>query len=475
MYDDFFGAGERRAGQGKASKGKGGQGRIGNKKRTTGAEEEEIESDDEDEDGEEEGDFGGQDDYDDDLDDPHSTQPTPQHPPQQQKAKPLTNYQRTQALKQQEIRQIETELIAEKSWEMKGEITSNKRPENSLLEVNVDIERASKPTPLITETYTNTLEDMIIKRIKDSMYNDVEPRDITNTNTINELNSNNNDNIYDLSQEKSNIGLGEIYANEYLERMGQVTPAGIMTNNIEDALKKTIKGLFHTICRDLDGLSHFYYTPKPVSIEGNITTTPTVSTILLEDIAPYSIHSQNTSLTNNTTPESVYTKKRGREGALELLSTKELTTDDRKRIRNARKHSIKKTKLQQKHTDIQIAKSDPTSTAFKLLEEKTTTSILEKDKRVTLTSTATHSSTSTTKNKKNTTTNTSTTTNTNTSNKTSFTKSNNFFKDLQLQVAQDVRGFSNNKRGAKSGSGTFGGSTGGGVGGAGKSSSAYKL
>ena len=37
--------------------------------------------------------------------------------------------------------------------------------------------RASKPTPIITQEYTSTLEDMILQRVKDGNYNDVIPRD----------------------------------------------------------------------------------------------------------------------------------------------------------------------------------------------------------------------------------------------------------------------------------------------------------
>ena len=37
--------------------------------------------------------------------------------------------------------------------------------------------RTSKPAPLITETYTNTIEEMIMKRITDEQYDDVIPKD----------------------------------------------------------------------------------------------------------------------------------------------------------------------------------------------------------------------------------------------------------------------------------------------------------
>lgn len=89
---------------------------------------------------------------------------------------------------------------------------------------------------------------------------------------------------------------------------------------------------FDQISRQLDSLSHFHYTPKPVVAEVNISTLP-VSSLLLEEVAPsLSFTSTAQSL---VAPEEVSQKKRGK--AASLMSDSELTSLDKQRIRRAAK------------------------------------------------------------------------------------------------------------------------------------------
>jgi U3 small nucleolar RNA-associated protein MPP10 len=93
----------------------------------------------------------------------------------------LSTYEKAQLRIKEKIAQIEAELIGEKPWQMQGEVEGRMRPENSLLSAMiVDMERASKPTPVITVEKTATLEDMIKKRILDQNFDDVIPREIAN-------------------------------------------------------------------------------------------------------------------------------------------------------------------------------------------------------------------------------------------------------------------------------------------------------
>ena len=90
--------------------------------------------------------------------------------------------------------------------------------------------------------------------------------------------------------------------------------------------------LFDQISRQLDALSHFHFTPKPVVAEVNISTLP-VSSLLLEEVAPsLSFTSTAQSL---VAPEEVSQKKRGK--AASLMSDSELTSLDKQRIRRAAK------------------------------------------------------------------------------------------------------------------------------------------
>jgi U3 small nucleolar ribonucleoprotein component len=66
--------------------------------------------------------------------------------------------------------------------------------------------RASKPVPVITQDYTNTLEEMILKRVKEGKYDDVVPREMKSRTEVKP--------DFMLSQEKSDKGLGDVSGNE---------------------------------------------------------------------------------------------------------------------------------------------------------------------------------------------------------------------------------------------------------------------
>lgn len=242
--------------------------------------------------------------------------------------------------------------------------------------------RASKPAPIVTETYTNTIEEMILKRIKDDQFDDIIPKESSDQ-AAGSL-EDDGEGIPDVSQEKSKLGLGEVYANEYLLRAGHQTTTIAAATEAEEVLRKTVKGLFHNICRDLDSLSNFYFTPKPVAVEGAVTTSPAVPTILLEDIAPYRPHNNHS--TDTQGPEQIYNKKRGREGELMnmTIDKKELTQEERKRLRRARKEHRHQENLTQKAKDQLIIKGNKNTKEYQNLQNEKTNQILHLDKRVTV-------------------------------------------------------------------------------------------
>ena len=283
--------------------------------------------------------------------------------------------------------------------------------------------RASKPAPVVTETYTNTLEEMIIRRIKDEKFDNVVPRDPPATAELD-----NPDMLApELSQEKSKVGLGEVYANEMLERMGHVTASSAAATEAEETLRRTVRGLFNQITQELDGLSHFYFTPKPVSIEGEIATAPAVPAIMLEDIAPYRSHVGHQS--NSTLePEQVYEKKRGRDGALAGYADKEITQDDRKRLRRVRKEAHKKKAVDEKARDRTTAQTNPDSAEYRALQNKKTNDILSSDKRVVAGKIAGGGGGKNGDKKEK-----------------SYSKSTDFFSSLQEQVSLEIKGGGANK------------------------------
>jgi U3 small nucleolar RNA-associated protein MPP10 len=79
----------------------------------------------------------------------------------------LTAHEKRQRNMQKIISEMEQENVAVKDWTMIGEASVKNRPVNSLLEEDLEFEVASKPVPVVTEEVTQSLEDLIKKRIAD--------------------------------------------------------------------------------------------------------------------------------------------------------------------------------------------------------------------------------------------------------------------------------------------------------------------
>jgi U3 small nucleolar RNA-associated protein MPP10 len=68
---------------------------------------------------------------------------------------------------QEQIQSLEQENVGPKDWTLLGEATARARPENSLLEEDLEYEHAGKVVPVITEERVATLEEVIKRRILD--------------------------------------------------------------------------------------------------------------------------------------------------------------------------------------------------------------------------------------------------------------------------------------------------------------------
>jgi U3 small nucleolar RNA-associated protein MPP10 len=59
------------------------------------------------------------------------------------------------------IEKIENQMVADKPWQLKGEVQAKMRPLNSLLEEVLDFNVASKLPPTITKEKTSNIESVI--------------------------------------------------------------------------------------------------------------------------------------------------------------------------------------------------------------------------------------------------------------------------------------------------------------------------
>ncbi|KAI3755906.1 hypothetical protein L1987_55715 [Smallanthus sonchifolius] len=214
------------------------------------------------------------------------------------------------------IEQVERENIEAKSWTMQGEVNATKRPKNSALEVDLDWERNAKPPPVITEEVSQSIEELIIKRISEGHFDDVQK--------VNRLPSKAPREMKELDESQSKKGLGELYADEYAQKTGLVSQA----SSFSDEQKKEASLLFKKLCLKLDALSHFHFTPKPVIEDMSIQTN--VPALAMEEIAPLAV-----SDAAMLAPEEVFS------GKGDIKEEAELTQADRKRRRASNKRKFK--------------------------------------------------------------------------------------------------------------------------------------
>lgn len=226
------------------------------------------------------------------------------------------------------IKKLEAEAVStDKPWQLKGEIAGPARPENSLLQEHLDYETVAKQAPIITEAVSKRLEDIILRRIKDNAWDDVE-RKIKPVEDPYEYKKR-----LVLDQEKSKLSLAEVYEQDYLNKKSELENAnktsGVLDREDEDDPKEVeaIKASMHALFAKLNTLTHFHYTPQNVSTDVKIVKN--VPAIAIEEVAPVS-HSDAALLA----PQEMLEK--GGKKELELDAT-EKTETDRKRERRKKK------------------------------------------------------------------------------------------------------------------------------------------
>ncbi|KAK1373224.1 U3 small nucleolar ribonucleoprotein MPP10 [Heracleum sosnowskyi] len=233
-----------------------------------------------------------------------------------QKGKTLSTYEKQLEKQRSKIEQMEKMNLDPKTWTMQGEVTAPKRPKNSALEVDLDFEHNVRPAPVITEEVTADIEELIKKRILEGSFDDVEKAPTLPSTAPKE--------IKELDENKSKKGLGDIYADEYVQKTGLVSTA----LSFSDEQKKEASTLFKKLCLKLDALSHFQFTPKPVIEDMSIQTN--VPALCIEEIAPLAI-----SDAAMLAPEEVYS------GKGDIKEEAELTQAERKRRRANKKRKFK--------------------------------------------------------------------------------------------------------------------------------------
>ncbi|KAF2431856.1 Mpp10 protein [Tothia fuscella] len=206
-----------------------------------------------------------------------------------------------------EIRKLEAENVAKRSWILSGEARAIDRPLNSLLEEDLDFERGGKPVPVITQEITEEIEDLIKRRILSQEFNEILRRrpDELLTGAMARRGR-----VQDeLADTKSAKGLAEIYEEEHLKKND---PNYVDTRT--EKLKrehKEIEALWRDVSSKLDSLSSWHYRPKPV--EMNVQVRSDAPVVSMEDARPSGLGGE-VSTTTQLAPQEVYKAGEGKEG-----------------------------------------------------------------------------------------------------------------------------------------------------------------
>ncbi|XP_074522138.1 U3 small nucleolar ribonucleoprotein MPP10 [Halichoeres trimaculatus] len=241
------------------------------------------------------------------------------------KSESKSSYERRQEKMSEKIQELENAALAEKSWQLSGEVTAQTRPENSMLEEDVEFEQTSRMAPSVTEETTLQLEDIIKQRIKDQAFDDVVRKEKPKEEVFEYKKR------LTLDHEKSKHSLAEIYEQEYLKQSQQKTK-----EENENPAHLEIQKLMDTLFLKLDALSNFHFTPKPPVPEVKVVSN--LPSITMEEVAPVSA-SDATLLA----PEEIKEKNK----AGDLLGDTEKTSTDKKRERRHKK-AVKRLKIKEK-------------------------------------------------------------------------------------------------------------------------------
>ncbi|KAL1839957.1 hypothetical protein VTJ49DRAFT_962 [Mycothermus thermophilus] len=188
-------------------------------------------------------------------------------------------HERRQAKIAEEIRRLEAELVAKRAWTLSGEAKAADRPVNSLLEEDLDFEHVGKPVPVITEDVSESIEELIKRRILANEFDEVlrrRPDAFGNPNGARR-------GLVDVDDTKAKQSLAEIYEEEHVKKANPdayVSAADEKLRRDEEEIKR----MWKEISAKLDALSSWHYKPKPAA--PTLTVVSDVATVAMEDAQP---------------------------------------------------------------------------------------------------------------------------------------------------------------------------------------------
>ncbi|KAL2264950.1 hypothetical protein VTJ83DRAFT_7460 [Remersonia thermophila] len=188
-------------------------------------------------------------------------------------------HERRQAKIAEEIRRLEAELVAKRAWTLSGEAKAADRPVNSLLEEDLDFEHVGKPVPVATEDVSESIEELIKRRILANEFDEVlrrRPDALGNPGGARR-------GLVDVDDTKAKQSLADIYEEEHVKKANP----DAYVSAADDKLRRDeeeIRRMWTDISARLDALSSWHYKPKPAA--PTLTVVSDVATVAMEDAQP---------------------------------------------------------------------------------------------------------------------------------------------------------------------------------------------
>lgn len=252
-----------------------------------------------------------------------------------------STHERRRAALQEEIRRLEAANVAKREWTLSGEARAADRPLNSLLEEDLEFERAGKPVPVITAEISESIEELIKRRILAHEFNDILRRRPDDLATGKDARRGRQD--FELADTKNKQSLSEMYEQEHLAR---TDPNHVSATDEKTAKEqKEIEALWRNIAGKLDSLSSLHFKPSQPALQLDIRVDAPV--VRLEDARP--TLGADAAGASQLAPQEIYKAgeaiSKGEEVATRgggVVAREEMGREERKRRRRREKEREKK-------------------------------------------------------------------------------------------------------------------------------------
>ncbi|GMM33761.1 rRNA-processing protein [Saccharomycopsis crataegensis] len=249
----------------------------------------------------------------------------------------LSTFEKQQKQIQKQIAELEKEAVEEKKWTMKGEASVKNRPTDALLDEELEFDRNAKPVPIITKEVTESIEDLIRRRIQNYEFDDL-PRRLFSDMENDKFKSTPQVDMDEMGK-KSQKSLAEIYEDEHYNG---VTADSVKNDELE-AKHEEIIALYQSVTYKLDALCSAHYIPAPAgkSLEIKVNT----STITMEDAQPLIMNSESTLAPQEVFKAQSGVNKETNEVRLAngmIVNKDELTKEEKKNMRQKNKRKLHK-------------------------------------------------------------------------------------------------------------------------------------